>query len=148
MKLYRYCSAWEYENFIAGRSFRNTQPYDGCRIQGVFWFFLTKGMTLRQIKDNLHQLSGIVVAERLMILEFDDDYFIKNFSSHKGRYIARGVPDDDLSMSNIEMREEYFVKEYSSKNAKLLDACAIDFGAFIYNEPNGKVFTRLLKMEK
>lgn len=148
MKLYRYCSAWEYENFIAGRSFRNTQPYDGCRIQGVFWFFSTKGMTLRQIKDNLHQLSGIVVAERLMILEFDDDFFAENFCPHKGRYIARSAPDDDWSMSNIEIREEYFIKEYNSKNAKLLDAYAIDFGAFMINEPNGKVFTRILKLEK
>lgn len=148
MKLYRYCSAWEYENFIAGRSFRNTQPYNGCGIQGVFWFFPTRGMTLRQIKDNLHQLSGIVVAERLMILEFDDDYFIKNFGSHKGRYIARGVPDDDWSMSNIEIREEYYTKKYNRKNAKLLDAYAIDFGAYMNNEPNGKVFTRLLKLEK
>ena len=103
---------------------------------------------MRQIKDNLHQLSGIVVAERLMILEFDDDFFVESFYPHKGRYIARRVPDDDLSMSNIEMREEYFVKEYSSKNAKLLDAYAIDFGAFMNCEPNGKVFTRLLKPEK
>ena len=143
MKLYRYCSAWEYENFIAGRSFHNTQPYDGCEIQGVFWFFPTRRMTLRQIKDNLHQLSGIVVAERLMILEFDDDFFVENFCSHKGRYIARGTPDDDWSMSNIEIREEYFVKEYNSQNAKLLDAYAIDQRAFLCGEPNSKIFTKL-----
>ena len=143
MKLYRYCSAWEYENFVAGRSFHDTQPWGGCRIQGVFWFFPTRGMTLRQIKDNLRQLSGIVVADRLMILEFDDDFFVENFGPHKGRYIARGVPDDDWSMSNTEIREEYYTKKYNRKNAKLLDAYAVDFGAFLCGESNSKIFTKL-----
>lgn len=100
-------------------------------------------MTLRQIKDNLHQLSGIVVAERLMILEVDDERFVECFSSHLGRYVARGVPDDDFSLTKIEMRDEYYVKYYSKHVAKLLDAYSIDFDAFMRGKPNEEVFKKL-----
>lgn len=151
MKLYRYCSAWEYENFIAGRGFvnerpavRHYSPTPGLSVSfPVFWFFPVEKMTIEEIKNNLHQLSGIVVAERLMVLDFDDEYFKKYFQTRLGRYIARGVPDDDFSLTKIEMRDEYYVKYYSKHVAKLLDAYSIDFDAFMRGKPNEEVFKKL-----
>ena len=144
MKLYRYCSAWEYENFIAGRGFRNTKPWNGSTVpRPVFWFFPVEKMTIKKIKNNLHQLSGIVVAQRLMILDFDDGYFKKYFQTHFGRYIVFETPDIDFEKSHIEMRTEYYVKYYSKFVAKLLDAYSVDFGAFMQRKPNEEVFKKL-----
>lgn len=151
MKLYRYCSAWEYENFIAGRGFvnerptvRHYSPTPGLSVSfPVFWFFPVEKMTIEEIKNNLHQLIGIVMAERLMVLDFDDEYFKKYFQTHFGRYIVFETPDIDFEKSHIEMRTEYYVKYYSKYVAKLLDAYSIDFDAFTERKPNEEVFKKL-----
>lgn len=84
MELYRYCSREEYQKFQRGEQLENlAQHRDDC--QG-FCFFPFKD--LHEAQHTLHQLTGIVTPEILMILETN-----KSLNKSQGRY-ALPLPKD------------------------------------------------------
>ena len=136
MKLYRYCSREEYQKFQREAQLENlAQHRRDC--QG-FCFFAFKD--LHEAQHTLHQLTGIVTPEILMILETG-----KSLNKSRGRY-AKPLPknatfDDYFNPFNVEWREEYCTTSYSKEDFKLLEAYEVDLNLFYEDE--AKAFTKL-----
>lgn len=136
MKFYRYCSREEYQKFQRGELLENlTQYRDDC--QG-FCFFSFKD--LQEAQHTLHQLTGIVTPEMLMILETN-----KPLNKSQGKY-AKPLPKDAdffdfFNPLLAEMKDEYCTTAYNKEDFKLLEAYEVDLNLFYEDE--AKAFTKL-----
>lgn len=95
---------------------------------------------LHEAQHTLHQLTGVVTPEILIILETN-----KPLNKSQGRYALPLPKDADLfdffNPLLAEMKDEYCITPYNKEGFKLLEAYEVDLNLFYIDE--AKAFTKL-----
>jgi hypothetical protein len=131
MIVHRFMSEDEYRKLIKGERLVNVNPHFGQKTTSMgFCFFI------EQPKDAIHWLSGIVIPEVCVTLEFPEGYLKKAY----GYY--RDVEKDKNCTGKFPpvRKAEYCCTEYSIDDCKVI---AVDKDSFIGYSELTKLFRKL-----